>query len=66
VDTIALSVPVETLIFVRGLADVIAACILGIGLLLIISSSISDFHSAKKVLLGELLFNFMLLNSCCF
>ena len=54
VETIATSVSTETLLYVRGLADVVAACNLGIGFLLIISSSIRDFHSARKVLLGEL------------
>ena len=54
VETIAPSVSSETLLFVRGLADVVAASNLGIGFLLIISSSIRDFNSARKVLLGEL------------
>ena len=54
VETIAPSVSAETLLYVRGFADVVAACNLGIGFLLIISSSIRDFHSARKVLLGEL------------
>ena len=54
VETIAPSVSAETLMYVRGLADVVAACNLGIGFLLIISSSIRDFHSARKVLFGEL------------
>ena len=54
VETIAPSVSPETLLYVRGFADVVAACNLGIGSLLIISSSIRDSHSARKVLLGEL------------
>ena len=54
VDTISQSVSAETLLFVRGFADVVAATNLGIGFLLIISSSIRDHESAKKVLLGEL------------
>ena len=53
-ERIAPSVSLETLMYVRGLADVVAACNLGIGFLLIIFSSIRDFHSARKVLLGEL------------
>ena len=54
VETIVPSVSSETLLYVRGFADVVGACNLGIGFLLIISSSIRDFHSARKVLLGEL------------
>ena len=54
VDTIAPSVSAETLLFVRGTADVVAATNIGIGFLLIISSSIRDHESVKKVLLGEL------------
>ena len=54
VDTIAPSVSAETLLFIRGTADVVAATNIGIGFLLIISSSIRDHESAKKVLLGEL------------
>ena len=54
VDTIAPSVSAETLLFIRGTADVVATTNIGIGFLLIISSSISDHESAKKVLLGEL------------
>ena len=53
-EAIATSVSANTLLCVRGLADVVAACNLGIGFLLIISSSINDFHSSRKVLLGEL------------
>ncbi len=54
IDTIAPSVSAETLLFIRGSADVVAATNIGIALLLIISSSIRDHESAKKVLLGEL------------
>ena len=54
IDTIAPSVSAETLLFIRGTADVVAATNIGIGFLLIISSSIRDHESAKKVLLGEL------------
>ena len=54
VESIAPSVSAETLLYVRGFADVVAACNVGIGFLLIISSSIRYFHSARKVLLGEL------------
>ena len=61
VETIAPSVSAETLLYVRGFADVVATCNLGIGFLLIISSSIRDFHSARKVLLGELVLMFCLL-----
>ena len=39
--------------YVRGFADVVAASNLSIGLLLIILSLIIDFHSARKVLLGD-------------
>ena len=54
VNTIAPSVSAETLLFIRGTADVVAATNIGIGFFLIISSSIRDNESAKKVLLGEL------------
>ena len=54
IDTIAPSASAETLLFIRGSADVVAATNIGIGFLLIISSSIRDHESAKKVLLGEL------------
>ena len=54
IDTIAPSVSAETLLFIRGTAGVVAATNIGIGFLLIISSSIRDHESAKKVLLGEL------------
>ena len=54
VDTIAPSVSTETLLFIRGSADVVAATNIGIAFLLLISSSIRDHESAKKVLLGEL------------
>ena len=61
VDTIAPSVSAETLLFIRGSADVVAATNIGIAFLLIISSSIRDHESAKKVLLGELLLMLCLL-----
>ena len=48
-DTIAPSVSAETLLFIRGTADVVAATNIGIVFLLIISSSIRDDESAKKV-----------------
>ena len=54
VETIAGNAPNETLLLVRGTADVVAACNLGIGFLLIICSSIEDKKSLKKVLSGEL------------
>ena len=60
-DTIAPSVSAETLLFIRGTADVVAATNIGIGFLLIISSSIRDHESAKKVLLGELVLMLCLL-----
>lgn len=61
VDTIAPSVSAETLVFIRGSADVVAATTIGIAFLLIISSSIRDHESAKKVLLGELVLMLCLL-----
>ena len=61
VDTIAPSVSGETLLFVRGFADVVAATNIGIAFLLIISSSIRDHEAAKKVLLGELVLMLCLL-----
>ena len=54
VETIAGNASSETLLLVRGTADVVAASNLGIGFLLIICSSIKDKKSLKKVLLGEL------------
>ena len=54
VETIAGNASSETLLLVRGTADVEAASNLGIGFLLIICSSIKDKKSLKKVLSGEL------------
>ena len=54
VETIAGNASSETLLLVRGTADVVAASNLGIGFLLIIWSSIKDKKSLKKVLSGEL------------
>ena len=54
VETIAGNASSETLLLVRGTADVVAACNLGIGFLLIICSSIKDKKSLIKVLSGEL------------
>ena len=54
VETIAGNASRETLLLVRGTADVVAASNIGIGFLLIICSSIKDKKSLKKVLLGEL------------
>ena len=54
VETIAGNASSETLLLVRGTADVVAACNLGIGFLLIICSTIKDKKSLKKVLSGEL------------
>ena len=54
VETIAGNASSETLLLVRGTADVVAASNLGIGFLLIICSYIKDKKSLKKVLSGEL------------
>tara|TARA_Y100001968_G_C19263005_1_gene670239 strand:+ start:408 stop:833 length:426 start_codon:yes stop_codon:yes gene_type:complete len=54
VDTIAESVSPETMLFVRGIVDFVAASNIGIGFLLIVACSIRDHQSARKVLLGEL------------
>ena len=54
VETIAGNASSETLLLVRGTADVVAASNLGIGFLLIICSSIKDKKSLNKVLSGEL------------
>tara|TARA_B100000242_G_scaffold277139_1_gene233557 strand:- start:225 stop:620 length:396 start_codon:yes stop_codon:yes gene_type:complete len=61
VETIAGDVSNETLLLVRGTADVVAACNLGIGFLLIVCSSIKDKFSLRKVLSGELILMFCLL-----
>ena len=53
VDTIAPSVSSETLLFIRGSADVVAATNIGIAFLLIISSSIRDHESAKRVIVTD-------------
>ena len=52
---------IETLLLVRGTADVVAASNLGIGCLLIICSSIRDKASLRKVLSGELALMFCFL-----
>ena len=49
VDTIAPSVSAETLLFIRGSADVVAATNIGIGFLLIISSSIGENNDGMTV-----------------
>ena len=54
VETIAGNASSETLLLVRGTANVVAASNLGIGFLLIICSSIKNKKSLKKVLTGEL------------
>jgi len=54
VETIAGNASSETLLLVRGTADVVAASNLGIGFLLIICSSINDKKSLIRVLSGEL------------
>ena len=62
VDTILPTVSDETMLFVRGFVDVIAASNIGIGFLLIVSSSIREHQSARKVLSGELgLMSFLLI-----
>tara|TARA_B000000532_G_C18667437_1_gene319529 strand:- start:205 stop:600 length:396 start_codon:yes stop_codon:yes gene_type:complete len=61
VETIAGNASYETLLLIRGTADVVAASNLGIGCLLIICSSIKDNDSLRKVLSGELLLMFCLL-----
>ena len=61
VETIAGNAANETLLLVRGTADVVAASNLGIGFLLIICSSIKDKDSLRKVLLGELVLMFCFL-----
>ena len=54
VDTIVPSVSDETMLFVRGFVDVVAASNIGIGFLLIVAFFIREHESARKVLLGEL------------
>ena len=54
IETITGNTSSETLLLVRGTADVVAVSNLGIGFLLIICSSIKDNKSLRKVLLGEL------------
>ena len=66
VETIAGNASGETLLLVRGTADVVAASNLGLGFLLIICSSIKDKKSLKKVLIGELAFMASLLTVALF
>ena len=54
VHSIAPSISAETMLLVRGFADVVAASNIGIGFLLIVAISIRDHESSRKVLLGEL------------
>ena len=54
VDTIVPSVSYETMLFVGGFVDVVAASNIGIGFLLIVASFIREHESVRKVLLGEL------------
>jgi len=54
VETITGNASTETLLLIRGTADVVAASNLGIGFSLIICSSMKDKKSLKKVLSGEL------------
>ncbi len=61
IETIASDTSNETLLLVRGTADVVAASNLGIGCLLIICSSIKDKASLRKVLSGELVLMFCFL-----
>ena len=61
IETITGNASNETLLLVRGTADVVAASNLGIGFLLFICSSIKDKASSRKVLLGELVLMFCLL-----
>ena len=61
VETIAGNVLTETLLLVRGTANVVAVSNLGIGWLLIICSSIRDKASLRKVLSGELALMFCFL-----
>ena len=49
IDTIAPSASAETLLFIRGSADVVAATNIGIGFLLIISSSIGENNDGMTV-----------------
>ena len=66
VETIAGNASSETLLLVKGTADVVAASNLGIGFLLIICSTIKDKKSLKKVLLGELALMACLLTAALF
>jgi len=61
VETIAGNASNETLLLVRGTANVVAARNIGIGCLLIICSSIKDKASLRKVLSGELVLIFCFL-----
>ena len=54
VDTFALLVSAKTMVFMRDFVDIVAASNIGIGFLLIVSGSIREHESARKVLLGEL------------
>ena len=54
IETIVGNASTQTLLLVRGTADVVAASNLGIGFLLIICSSIKEKKSLRIVLLGEL------------
>ena len=61
VETFAENASSETLLLVRGTANVVAASNLGIGFLLIICSSIKDKASLRRVLSGELVLMFCFL-----
>ena len=63
VEIVAGNASSETLLLVRGTADVVAASNLGIGFLLIICSSIKDKASLRKVLSGELALMFCFFSS---
>ena len=61
VETIAGNASDQTLLLVRGTADVVAACNLGIGCLLINCSYIKDKASLRKVVSGQLVLMFCFL-----
>ena len=61
VETIAGNASDQTLLLVRGTADVVAACNLGISCLLINCSYIKDKASLRKVVSGQLVLMFCFL-----
>ena len=66
VKTIAGNPSNETLLLIRGTADVVAARNIGIGFLLIICSSIKHESSLRKVLSGEFVLMLCLLTVALF